>query len=63
MAQCYICGKAKSTGNNVSHANNRTKKWIHPNLQRVRAATPGGSRRTRVCTRRLRRGRVKKAAG
>ncbi|MBU6283594.1 50S ribosomal protein L28, partial [bacterium] len=29
---CEICGKARSTGNNVSHANNKTKRVWRPNL-------------------------------
>lgn len=62
MAECYVCGKKKMTGNNVSHANNRTKRWIMPNLQKVRIVTDtGGSRQVQVCTRCLRSGMVKKA--
>lgn len=62
MAECYVCGKKKVTGNNVSHANNKTKRWIMPNLQKVRIVTDtGGSRRVQVCTRCLRAGMVKKA--
>lgn len=30
---CEITGKRSKRGNNVSHANNRTKRWFHPNLQ------------------------------
>ncbi|MFM7735627.1 MAG: 50S ribosomal protein L28, partial [Alphaproteobacteria bacterium] len=30
---CEICGKARSVGNNVSHANNKTKRVWRPNLQ------------------------------
>ena len=36
-AQCEICGKGPATGNNVSHANNKTRRRFLPNLQRVRA--------------------------
>jgi len=33
---CQITGKAPMVGNNVSHANNRTKRRFLPNLQRRR---------------------------
>ncbi|GBD27367.1 50S ribosomal protein L28 [bacterium HR30] len=58
---CEICGKHRSVGHNVSHANNKTKRTWQPNLQRVRAQVNGGVRRLRVCTRCLRSGRVLKA--
>lgn len=58
---CDICGKHRSVGNNVSHANNRTKRVWQPNLQRVRASVNRGVRRLRVCTRCIRSGRVQKA--
>jgi len=47
-------------GNNVSHANNRTKRLVLPNLQRVRIVTERGVRKDYVCTRCLRSGMVKK---
>ena len=33
---CQVTGKAPMTGNNVSHANNKTKRRFLPNLQRRR---------------------------
>ena len=33
---CEISGKKPMTGNNVSHANNRTKRRFLPNLQSVK---------------------------
>ena len=33
---CEVTGKAPMVGNNVSHANNRTKRRFLPNLQRRR---------------------------
>tara|TARA_B100001248_G_C27246107_1_gene391625 strand:+ start:494 stop:781 length:288 start_codon:yes stop_codon:yes gene_type:complete len=33
---CEISGKRAMTGNNVSHANNRTKRRFLPNLQNVK---------------------------
>jgi large subunit ribosomal protein L28 len=41
MRQCHICAKGPSVGNNVSHANNKTKRRWSPNLQRVRANLEG----------------------
>ena len=58
---CEICGKKRQVGNNVSHANNRTKRVFRPNLQTVRALVQGAARRIRVCTRCLRSGLVQKA--
>jgi len=63
MAQvCAVCGKKPATGNNVSHANNKTKRRFNPNLQRVRARIDGTVRRVSVCTRCIRSGKVTKAA-
>lgn len=61
MASCYVCGKTKTIGNNVSHANNKTKRQILPNLQRTKIAIGGSRKREYVCTRCLRSGKVKKA--
>jgi large subunit ribosomal protein L28 len=62
MRQCAICGKHPSVGNNVSHANNKTKRRWNPNLQEVRSATAGGVQRILVCTRCIRSGKVRKSA-
>ena len=59
---CEICGKRRSVGSNVSHANNKTKRLWRPNLQQVHAAVGGGGKRLLVCTRCVRSGRVLKAA-
>ena len=58
---CDLCQKKHQTGNNVSHANNKTKRAFNPNLQTVRAVVNGANMRVRVCTRCLRSGLVKKA--
>jgi large subunit ribosomal protein L28 len=64
MRTCAICGKRPSVGNNVSHANNKTKRRWEPHLQEVRAAASsgGGVKRILVCTRCIRSGRVTKVA-
>ncbi len=59
--KCDICGKGPMVGNNVSHANNKTKRQIMPNLQRIRVMTGNSIKRVYVCTRCLRSGSVKKA--
>lgn len=58
---CVICGKKPVYGNNVSHANNRTRRRWEPNLQRVRLRLNGTVKRAKVCTDCLRSGRVEKA--
>jgi len=59
---CEICGKQRSVGHNVSHANNKTKRLWRPNLQQVHASVAGTGKRMLVCTRCLRSGRLRKAA-
>ncbi|HNS55915.1 MAG TPA: 50S ribosomal protein L28 [Smithellaceae bacterium] len=60
---CEICGKKPSVGNNVSHANNRSKTSWRPNLQKLRCIDKdsGSIKRIKVCTRCIRSGFVKKA--
>ena len=36
MAECSVCGKKRATGNNVSHANNRSRRRFEVNLQNKR---------------------------
>lgn len=59
--ECYVCGKRPTYGNNVSHANNKTRRRWLPNLQRVRIHTDEGARRVRVCTRCISAGKIQKA--
>lgn len=59
---CYVCGKGPSTGNRVSHANNKTKRRWLPNLQTARILDKDGERRrVRVCTSCISAGKVTKA--
>jgi len=58
--KCEICGKKPSVGNNVSHANNRTKRRWLPNVQKVRVEVNGQVKRIRVCTKCLKAGKVVK---
>ena len=59
---CYVCGKRPVTGNNVSHANNKTRRRWLPNLQTARILDEEGRRRkVRVCTGCITAGKVTKA--
>ncbi len=57
---CEICGKRPNFGNNVSHANNTTRRRWMPNLQRVKAIVDGSPKRIMVCTSCLRANKVHK---
>lgn len=58
---CEKCGKKPQVGNNVSHANNKSKRRFIPNLRQVRAMKANGEVSTiTVCTRCLRSGTVVK---
>jgi large subunit ribosomal protein L28 len=58
---CYVCGKAVAFGNNVSHANNKTRRVWKPNLQVARVLVDGKVTKVRVCTRCLNAGKVQRA--
>lgn len=59
--KCYVTGKSPSTGNQVSHANNKTKRTWGVNLQRVRILVDGKPKRVYVSTRALKSGKVTRA--
>jgi large subunit ribosomal protein L28 len=59
---CAICGKGRSVGYNVSHANNKTKRSWRPNLKRVRTNLNGQVKQALVCTDCIHSGRVQKVA-
>lgn len=61
-AICYKCKKGPAFGNNVSHANNKTKRRWNPNLQKVKIQENGGNKKVRVCSRCIRSGAITKAA-
>ncbi len=54
--RCIVSGKGVQVGNNVSHANNKTKRRFLPNLQRTSLLSDvlGASIRLRVSTRGIR---------
>jgi large subunit ribosomal protein L28 len=54
--KCSITGKKPLSGNNVSHAHNKTKRWQRPNIQKKRIYVPelGRSVTIKLSTRALR---------
>ena len=53
--RCAITGKGAMVGNNVSHANNKTKKKFQVNLRTIRVQLEDGStRRIKVAASTLR---------
>ena len=54
--RCSITGKKPLSGNNISHAHNKTKKWQKPNIHYKKLYVPELERsvRVRVSTRALR---------
>lgn len=59
---CVVCGKRPRTANNVSNANNKTKKWVYPNVHVMRFTMKGQKsiKRGAVCTRCVRSGKIEK---
>jgi len=43
--RCMISGKGPMSGNNVSHAHNKTKRRFLPNLRTVRITLEDGTKR------------------
>ena len=59
-AKCDLCGKGPQFGNNISHANNTTRRRWNVNLQPVKARIGAASKRIRVCTSCIKTGKVVK---
>lgn len=60
--KCEICGKGQVSGNNVSHSNRHTRRKWNANIQSVRIVDEiGRVKKTNVCTRCLRSGKVNRA--
>lgn len=59
--KCFSCGKGVTFGNNVSHANNRTRRVWKPNLQVARVVVDGTIRKVKVCTRCMHAGKIQRA--
>jgi large subunit ribosomal protein L28 len=53
--RCSVSGKGPMVGNNVSHANNKTKRRFLPNLRSAKITLEDGSvKRVRVSAKELR---------
>lgn len=59
---CVICSKRPQVVNNVSNANNKTKRWVYPNVHVMRYSLKGQSNVSRgaVCTKCVKAGKVEK---
>ena len=64
MKICAVCDKGPRSTFKVSHAHNRTKRWVYPNVHTIRftlANDPSGKvHRAAVCTKCLKAGKIKK---
>ena len=58
---CHSCQKGIAFGNNVSHANNKTRRTWKPNLQVARIVMNGEIVKIKVCTRCLNAGKIQRA--
>ncbi len=59
--RCYSCDKGVAFGNNVSHANNRTRRVWKPNLQVARIVVGDKVKKIKICTRCLNAGKIQRA--
>jgi large subunit ribosomal protein L28 len=61
---CNECGKRPQVANIVSHANNKVKKWVYPNVHRMRYTRVGSSstkvHAANVCTKCVKSHKVQK---
>lgn len=61
---CAVCNKGPVSAFNVSHAKNRTKRWLYPNVHKMRFVLKGDAsgkvRHACVCTKCVKAGKVKK---
>ena len=60
--RCEVCDKGPMFGNNVSHANNKTRRRWNPNLKKLKVVIKGSVKTMKVCTRCLKSGKVAKAS-
>ncbi len=51
---CFVCGKRPQVANLVSKANNRVKRWVYPNVHKMRFTVASDSKNkvnnANVCT-------------
>lgn len=60
-SRCFVCDKGVAYGNNVSHANNKSRRTWKPNLQVARIQLDGKIVKVKVCTRCLAAGKIQRA--
>ncbi|MFD2116905.1 50S ribosomal protein L28 [Paenibacillus yanchengensis] len=56
--KCYITGKSPGSGNNVTHANNKSRRSWGVNVQKVRILVDGKPKRVYVSARALKSGKI-----
>ncbi|GAB4285324.1 MAG: 50S ribosomal protein L28 [Coriobacteriia bacterium] len=57
---CSVCGKKPTAGRNVSHSHRVTNRMFYPNIQRVTVVVDGTKKKTNVCTKCLKAGKVQR---
>lgn len=61
---CVVCDKRPQVANLVSHAKNRTKRWVYPNVRVMRFKEANSAKnivkRGSVCTQCVKAGKVEK---
>jgi large subunit ribosomal protein L28 len=61
---CVVCDKRPQVANLVSHANNKTKRWVYPNVHAMHFTRKAGAstkvERGTVCTRCVKAGKITK---
>lgn len=61
---CSVCGKRPQVVNNVSNANNRTKRWVYPNVHTMRFTLTHSANKSvtrgKVCTKCVKAKKVQK---
>lgn len=59
---CATCNKRPRTANLVSNANNKTKRWVYPNVHKIQFSYKGqrSIQRGSVCTKCVKSGKVVK---
>ena len=59
--KCEVCDKKPQVGNNVSHANNKTRRRWKPNIKKLRVVMKGSIKTMKICTRCIKSGKITKA--
>jgi large subunit ribosomal protein L28 len=61
---CFVCGKHPQVGNLVSKAKNKTKRWVYPNVHKMRFTMPKDVKnkvhQAKVCTKCVKADKVQK---